>query len=312
MSPQDLESFSSLRQVYPQVAVLSVFLNGLYTAVFLATVYGIVMHGRGQTGASRILVHIAILLMYASSAAISWILWIVAKNAFITSETPKDTLAYLLSTALPRMPVIALSLNTLLADCILVWRCYVVWNRKVKMVLLPAVCALGGGVIGFIAIAIELQLGIVPTPEDGATIFPLGTTYFILTLVSQLSATLLIIYRIFSIAGRPTHRYARVVEMVVESAAPNCIILIVLIPFFLGIHPLGASYPQAILLQSVGIGPTLIAARVAFGMARSDDEWDTRPVPGGSRQASAWYNLSLTRISTQVENPLRPNILLRM
>jgi hypothetical protein len=85
----------------------------------------------------------------------------------------------------------------------------------------------------------------------------------VLTLVSQLSAALLIIYRIFSLTLGQTRRYSHVVEMVVESAAPNCIILIIFLPFFVGSSSLGSSYLQTILIHSAvseldSVNPSLI------------------------------------------------------
>ncbi|KAJ6464865.1 hypothetical protein C8R45DRAFT_1174147 [Mycena sanguinolenta] len=272
----------------------------LYTAVFLATVYGIaysespVKSGRAQTKPSRIFVHIAILMLYASSTVCAATLWIVAKNAFIQNTTPEDTLAYLVSSPLPKLPGLALPFNTFLADCILIWRC---WEPLLRSLLLFAA-------VGFIVLVSEIRLDSISLEER--TFGPLIVTYFVLALASQLSATLLIIYRIFRVARCQTHKYGRVVEMVVESAAPNCILLIVLLPFLAAAETssLGASvaacYPQAILVQSVGIGPTLIAARVAFGMARCDDEWrDSSSILGETRQ---WT--SLTRISTHPRSSL--------
>jgi hypothetical protein len=84
------------------------------------------------------------------------------------------------------------------------------------------------------------------------TLVALGTAYFVLTLVSRLSATLLIIYRIFSVTRGQARRYSHVVEMVVESAAPNCLLLIIVLPFFVGSASLATSSTsvQTILLHS--------------------------------------------------------------
>ncbi|KAJ7308692.1 hypothetical protein DFH08DRAFT_899932 [Mycena albidolilacea] len=142
-----------------------------------------------------------------------------------------------------------------------------------------------------------------PVMKLEKTLIALGTAYFILTFVSQLSTTLLIIYRILNVTHGQIRGYSHVVEMVVESAAPNCLILIIVLPFFVessAVDP-GSSYLQAILLYSTGIGPTLIAARVAFGMARSDDEWNSSsPI---LRETAQWSRPTLTRVSTQLMSP---------
>ncbi|KAF8142250.1 hypothetical protein K438DRAFT_1946393 [Mycena galopus ATCC 62051] len=248
------------------------------------------LNARARASRSSIFVHVAILMMYASSTVITVILWVVVRNAFILNSTPEDTLAYMISN--PFLGLLGIALP--------IWRCWAVWNKEIKMIVLPTICSLVGIVIAPIEIWMELRLGLVTTANATRPILALAQTYIVLVLVSQLSATLLIIYRIFTVArGQTAHKYmyARVVEMVVESAAPNCILLIVLLPFMA--DPFGASYPQAILVQSVGIGPTLIAARVAFGMARPDDEWSgtTNSVLGSKApQGLGWK--TLTRIST--------------
>jgi hypothetical protein len=143
-----------------------------------------------------------------------------------------------------------------------------VWNRKIKIIILPATCVLVGAgmvlaisspllivillvpaVLGAIEIATEIQAGLV-TAASGKRGAALATSYFTLALVSQLSATILIIYRIFRLKLDQTQKYARVIEMLVESAAPNCIILICFLPFFVRSPSVNNYYPQAILVQT--------------------------------------------------------------
>jgi hypothetical protein len=180
-------------------------------------------------------------------------------------------------------------------------------------------------VLGFLTVGLEIQMFRFSVTVLEKTLVALGTAYFVLTLVSQLSATLLIIYRIFSVTRGQTRRYSHVVEMVVESAAPNCLLLIIVLPFFVGSASLATSSSsvQTILIHSAviqhnkvmispsltclqGIGPTLIAARVAFGMARSDDEWSSgNALPG---KATGWSSASMTRVSTQLVSPSPYNL----
>ncbi|KAJ7825104.1 hypothetical protein B0H14DRAFT_2821274 [Mycena olivaceomarginata] len=298
MSPQNVALISPL--YFLQYAILSVFLHGLHTAVFLATVYGIVIHGREQMSASRIVVYVAILAMYAISAVHSAAAWVLVKNLVgVNGQSLEAVVLHLFSNPLVEAAGIALPVNTFLADCILVWRCWAVWNRKTKIIFFPAICAVAEGVLGFLTVSVTVL---------EKTLVALGTAYFVLTLVSQLSATLLIIYRIFSVTRGQTRRYSHVVEMVVESAAPNCLLLIIVLPFFVGSASLATSSSsvQTILIHSAGIGPTLIAARVAFGMARSDDEWSSgNALPG---KATGWSSASLTRVSTQLVSPSPYNL----
>jgi hypothetical protein len=110
--------------------------------------------------------------------------------------------------------------------------------------------------------------------EKPRILVSLGTAYIVLTLISQLSATLLIIYRIFSLTLGQTRRYSHVVEMVVESAAPNCIILIIILisilPFFVGNSSVGGSYLQTILIDSAVSEHLKASTRALFVHRESD------------------------------------------
>ncbi|KAJ6483384.1 hypothetical protein C8R45DRAFT_1075590 [Mycena sanguinolenta] len=238
MSAQDLQSLIPLRELYLQLALLSLFMHGLYTAVFLAALYGTITRGREQWSTSRVFVYIPIFAMYIVSTGCSAMLWLVAKRAFIMhGQSPEDTVAYLISSPMLNLITAALPVNIFIADSILIWRCWGVWNRQIKIIILPATCVLVGAVLGAIVITTEIQEGLV-TAVGGKRVAALATSYFTLALVSQLSATLLIIYRIFGLKLGQTPKYARVIEMLVESAAPNCIILICFLPFFFMFPPL--------------------------------------------------------------------------
>ncbi|KAF8142557.1 hypothetical protein K438DRAFT_679675 [Mycena galopus ATCC 62051] len=304
MSAQDLQSLMPLRELYLQLALLSLFMHGLYTAVFLATLYGTVTRGRGQWNTSRVFVYIPIFAMYIVSTGCSATLWLVAKRAFIMhGQNPEDTVTYLISSPMLDLTTAALPVNIFIADSILIWRCWGVWNRQIKIIILPATCVLVGAVLGAIVIATEIQEGLV-TAAAGKRVTALATSYFALALGSQLSATLLIIYRIFSLKLGQTPKYARIIEMLVESAAPNCIILICFLPFFLRSPSVNDFYPQAILVQTAGIGPTLIVARVTFGMARPEDEWKYGRKSGGIRRAGGLpLSNYMSRISATITSP---------
>ncbi|KAJ7790196.1 hypothetical protein B0H14DRAFT_3570821 [Mycena olivaceomarginata] len=208
--------------------------------------------------------------------------WVVAKTFFDMNDQSSEALE-LLSNPLVELSLmatgIALPVNTLLADCI--------WPVTYLDIFT---------VFGLLEVGIQIRMYPVAALEKTRILVSFGTAYIVLTLISQLSATLLIIYRIFSLTLGQTRRYSHVVEMVVESAAPNCIILIIILPFFVGNSSVGGSYLQTILIDSAGIGPTLIAARVAFGMARSDDEWSRGNTVLG--KASGWSSTSLTRLES--------------
>ncbi|KAJ7825123.1 hypothetical protein B0H14DRAFT_3727082 [Mycena olivaceomarginata] len=78
-----------------------------------------VIYGRAQMSTSRVLVYLAILVI------------VLGPLRFGNGPGPLGNL-------LGKVTEFALPVNTFLADCILIWRCWAVWNRKTKIVFLPA------------------------------------------------------------------------------------------------------------------------------------------------------------------------------
>jgi hypothetical protein len=123
-----------------------------------------VIYGRAQMSTSRVLVYLAILVMYALSTVHTVATWLVVKSVFISSVPGALRFGNgpgSLGNLLGKVTEFALPVNTFPADCILVrfptlifklqrndselrvdnWA---VWNRKTKIVFLPAICAVVG------------------------------------------------------------------------------------------------------------------------------------------------------------------------
>jgi hypothetical protein len=92
--------------------------------------------------------------------------WFLVKTGFIDhGDSPATTITYLLVNPLwlATLPGIALTTNTIIADCTLVsllcrfvtntqccasvvqiWRCWLVWNCDFKIIVLPVLCTISG------------------------------------------------------------------------------------------------------------------------------------------------------------------------
>ncbi|KAJ7473231.1 hypothetical protein FB451DRAFT_1248802, partial [Mycena latifolia] len=226
---------------------------GLYTCLFIATMYS--MTFRKKLHRFNIPLFLAVIAMYILFTVYAASHWVLVKNAFIDNgDTVESTLTYLLAPPLwlVVVPGVLFPANTL------IWRCWIVWDRRFKVVLIPILCTIAGaGWSGF-----ELL-------------------WFILWLVTTLSATLLIILRILMMTDRRGCGYCRVIEIIIESAALYCVVLIISLPFILR-NSANVGYPEVILGQVTGVGPTLIVARVSFGLAQPDDTWKDRSNPNSS------------------------------
>ncbi|KAJ7445861.1 hypothetical protein FB451DRAFT_1567985 [Mycena latifolia] len=264
-----------VRAVYLHQALIELFINGIYAALFFATLYAMIF--KRKTHKNNMGLLLALVAMYILSTIHAACRWLLVKNAFIDhGDTSTTTVLYLIQPPLwlAVLPAVSLTTNTLLSDCVLIWRCWTVWNRNWFIVILPILCTLVGA--GLVYRSIAEQAAYIINPKlDRNSFIDFATPYFILSLVTTCLATILIIFRIITMtepAARKSRGYGRVIEIVVESAVLYSVSLIIFLPFLVsGSYDDG--YPQAVVIQMTGIAPTLIAARASFGLARPDEMW---------------------------------------
>ncbi|KAJ7068597.1 hypothetical protein C8F01DRAFT_615831 [Mycena amicta] len=250
----------------------------LYAALFFATVSTIV--ARRQIRLKSAGLHGAVVVMFALSTIHVAIRWYIVKSAFITAgDSPITSLTYLLDPPLTLEIVgaSAFATNTFISDSVLIWRCWTVWGRNTKIVVLPAISTVAGAVLGYLSVAEQARYIIHPELPRGSFI-DFATPYFGLSLGTTLLCTLLIILRIVLVTRMTRESslngYGAVIEMVVESAALYSATLIAYL-VFLVMKTFQDGYPQAILAQMAGIAPTLIVARVSLGLSRPDESWNS-------------------------------------
>ncbi|PBK61093.1 hypothetical protein ARMSODRAFT_981822 [Armillaria solidipes] len=154
---------------------------------------------------------------------------------------------------------LAVGTNIFIADGIIIWRCWIIWERNWRIVILPCI---------FIAAFCLEQFLTLPTDLEGKRYYMnWRMLYFIMALPTTIICTTLIVYRLAR-ANRTgnslnfrTNLYYQVIEIVVESSMLYVVALVVSIPFFATNDPYSA-YPQAVLDSVTGIAPTLILLRV--------------------------------------------------
>ncbi|KAJ6500990.1 hypothetical protein DFH09DRAFT_1375855 [Mycena vulgaris] len=271
----------------------------LYTALFFLTLYAMIF--KREMHRNNLGIFLSIVLMYTLSTVHVACRWLLIKNAFVDhADTPESTAVYLVEPPLwlTVFSAVVLTVNTLAADCVLIWRCWTKWNRHWLIVLLPIICTLVGAALGFRSIA--EQAAYVMNPNlDRNSFIDFATPYFSLSLATTCLAIILIILRIINMTEPSTRRamgYGRVVEMVVESAMLYSVTLIIFLPLLVT-ESSNDGYAQAVVAQMTGIAPTLIVARVTFGLARPDETWQGRVTfMESSRSTLPRANISLSRI----------------
>ncbi|KAJ6572807.1 hypothetical protein DFH09DRAFT_1460813 [Mycena vulgaris] len=270
-----IDAFRPLRAALIPAAYVELVFNGLYSGLYIMTLYALTFK-RGPHGFNWG-IFLALTSMYILSSIHAINGAVLVQFAFVEhGDTIESSIAYIAQPSLPRalLGAIALTINTMIADFVLIWRCWTMWNRNWKIITLPLTCTLVGAGLGFRSIA--AQVAFVHDPLSSPTTYVnFGNAYFGLILATTTSATFLIIFRIYKMSQKSTRKwmgYGRVIEMVVESAALYLVALVVYIPLSVQ-GSADVAYLQALVAQLTGMAPTLLVARVAFGLSRPDATW---------------------------------------
>ncbi|RPD61380.1 hypothetical protein L227DRAFT_500506 [Lentinus tigrinus ALCF2SS1-6] len=197
---------------------------------------------------------------------------------------------------------ILVSLCDLFGDFILLYRCWIVWERNYWVIILPALTAVAGFAcimeVAHIVVTLDHTAPVAPT-----ALVPLGIAGYSLPLATNVIATTLIVSKLWWILRKAAQEtltgpfgagrtIKNAVTIVIESGLLYLVAQLVLVVLFSLGHP-----AQAIIVpttvQIYGIAPTLIIIRVALGIS---SEHTVRQIP--TTVVSDW----------QVNVPRRPSL----
>ncbi|KAK0482443.1 hypothetical protein IW261DRAFT_1032832 [Armillaria novae-zelandiae] len=194
--------------------------------------------------------------------------WIEFRYAFVfaTSLCNRYDLWYsLLSWDV--MAVMATAVNLIIADCTIIWRCWVMWNHDWRAIILPILFVIGEIACGISSVVRQFTVSV--NDETGKH---WAEAIMAATVGTNVLCTTLIVGRIIFLA-RGNHgvmcgirTYRGVIEILVESAALYSILYVVLAILYL-LNGNGWMYPEASVWPVTGIAPTLIILHVASGHA---------------------------------------------
>ncbi|KAG7453252.1 uncharacterized protein BT62DRAFT_54108 [Guyanagaster necrorhizus] len=278
------------RDTLLNVTLLESLLYGMYTTVVAFTIWVVAVRDKGR---DRLIHGGLVLAMHLIATSHLAVRWDFIRGGFIRhGQTEETTYDYffdapkwmLLSTA-------AFMANTLIADCIMIWRCWIICGRKWMFVVVPGLCTIVGTI--FAGFSIYQQTATPPPGSAWSTaqidwLLP----YFSMSLAVTLLCTLLIIYRITAV--RPSikkeTRWLWSIEAIIESAALYAIALIILLAFYAtnDVHTnypivvatiITVSFALALSLSSPGLmdvlslGPGAYADRCSgISIGRCDDD----------------------------------------
>ncbi|KAF8988388.1 hypothetical protein BDQ17DRAFT_1435046 [Cyathus striatus] len=282
----DSDSFQ-YRKTILHITLLESFMNGIYFCVVAATLY--IMVSKKYIRTQKVLATI-IVIMYALATTHLAIRWQTIFLGFVQNGQTEDTIFNFLNSVPFGLQVpgsIALVANTIIADCILIWRCWKVWGNDWRAPVLPTLTAIAETFFSVLSIIEQAQ----PSTLSRIGVDP-SLVYLSLSLVTTMLATFLIIFRVVYLSWQSgdIHRYQTIVEIIVESAALYSLTLLVYIPL-LPSTDFSDGYPQVILVSMTGIAPTLISARVCLGWSRPDAKWKR------NRSDTGKHSLDIEQIS---------------
>ncbi|KAJ6559927.1 hypothetical protein B0H19DRAFT_944743 [Mycena capillaripes] len=174
-------------------------------------------------------------------------------------------------------------LSDFFSQLVLVYRCYLVWNKNPWVVILPVLVAFGSASCGFAVIGLVLSID--PTaPQAPADIVPFGDASFAMSLILNFCSSTLIVGRLWWLArehevpgiSRSKGILRQVTGVIIESGLLFLATQFVFVILFAIAHPAQALVePMAV--QIYAISPLLIVVRI--GMGKSYEQTTTTREP---------------------------------
>jgi len=264
-------------------AMLFIFLTGIYTVVYFGTLY---IYQRRKAPQRLIIIAVITLLFILGicNLALEWYAttWIFVKNG----STQESVFIQMYDS--PEWIVLVAAVTsfgmTLLADALIIWRCFHIWGHSFRIILLPSflfVAEFALALATIILVAIEVTE--VQTERQVQISNSISVASSFVSAGTSLLSTYLIVRRIYSVSHESktsSRRFRRIVRIVVESALIYSLVQVV--QAVVGIVPpktLPASLPvwafqnygSSLAEAITGIIPTVMVARVALASSSVDD-----------------------------------------
>ncbi|KAI0051430.1 hypothetical protein FA95DRAFT_1569932 [Auriscalpium vulgare] len=244
---------------------------GLYTALFAFSTYAL-LYGRPLTR-PRLLILAATVAMYAVSA-LHW----ASNTAVLVQSLHAEPPVYKMSAWQEGVVIYVPIINYILSDAIVLWRAWVIWERRIALVVLPIVFMFGSLVCGCVSALYTIRARTTESIRDVNLGFYIGIGVWVFTTLTNIWATFLIgikawQYRRFvrSLMGKASMltKAERGLALLIESG-----LLYVFLWAAYEATYFASSQPSlvfdAIIVQLVGIYPTIIVIIVTLKMSSAD------------------------------------------
>ncbi|KAJ2932982.1 hypothetical protein H1R20_g4130, partial [Candolleomyces eurysporus] len=200
--------------------------------------------------------------------------------------------------------------QTFIGDGILIYRCYIIFNKRWWVVILPILMWLATAVCSGVTVYIEATIG---SGDLGQSQFePFISSTLSLTLATNVITTALIVYRIYKIQSRAANHtvstgstsspYSRLIRTLIECGAMYTASIIVLFACYLAdsnaILPVSNS-----VVQIIGITFNLLILNIDRGSATQPMSSHSNSAFSGSN-GLALHQLRIKTVTTMVRDPM--------
>ncbi|KAK7036656.1 hypothetical protein VNI00_011589 [Paramarasmius palmivorus] len=258
-------------------------LYGMNTVLFIMCVYVLVRSGKKGKGLNKPLLVTAIILYTLCTAHVVTDLGRAIAGFINYENSPGGAMAYYAQlwtwSTILRHAIYAT--NTAVADALLVYRLYIVWNFSVKMAIGPLILLLATTGCAFRAV-----WGFSNIKQGGDTyvadVYTWGIAGFTLSLLHNLVVTGLIAGRIWwcgsrmsaTLGRKHARKYDRAMAIIVESGAIySFCVFVVLVTYATKTN--GVYIALNAVAQIMGLNPILIIVRVGLGLTPHDTTYQT-------------------------------------
>ncbi|KAK0192011.1 hypothetical protein F5146DRAFT_1038015 [Armillaria mellea] len=258
--------------------ILAYYVYGFYTGLFGISIWQLL--AIKKMSRARVYLGCIITALYSFSLINIIATWIQFRRAFVftTSDLERYELFGLSSPLWRIVGDTATASSLIIADCTIIWRCWVVWAHDWRIIMLPICLVIGEIVSGVIVVVRQFMLNL--AINETTTNWALVT--MATTLGTNVLCTALIVGRVLYVARG--HRgiiggirtYRGIIEILVESAALYSIVFVVLMILY-PLDGYGYMYLQMISYPITGIAPTLIILRVVSGGGSPEESSLTTP-----------------------------------
>jgi len=263
--------------VYFATAVAGATFFGAYAVLVVTALY---LLSRREKTVTNIIMAILTVVMFGISATFFGLDMYMISEGLVNPKKYPGTVIDLFGPKTTTQ-IICQGINSILGDSIVIWRAWIVWGRRLSVVIVPLVLLVGVAFSSFgMAFA---QVRALRDPSYATAFQKSMIALPSLTLATNLVATSLILSRVFalqysmrkaerghgrgSLIGHGGMRYHRLLKILIESGGMYCLTWLILLCLIVTGSD-AAHVFLGIIGQLTGIYPTLIIVLVSLNMTQ--------------------------------------------